>query len=90
MLGAEFEAAASVLDDDVFDDRRRLSQQQIAILDQGCRAQRMQRLELGRREYGGGVARVVLKLVGKPQLFAEPDDAFGLGMSEVVNSEHEV
>jgi len=83
-------SAAAVLDDDVFDDRGRLGQQQITVLDQRSRAQRMQRLQLRRREEGDGVARAMPKLVGKPQFFAEPDDAFGLGMAEVMDSEHGV
>ena len=57
MRRAELEAATSVLVDDVFDDRGGLGQQQITVLDEGCRTQRMQRLELRRREEGDGVAR---------------------------------
>ena len=49
----------------------------------------MQRRKLGRRQPGDGIASVVLKLERQPQLFAKPDDAFGLGLAKVVNFEHE-
>jgi hypothetical protein len=49
---------------------------------------RVDGLELGRRQKGGGIALVRLDLVGQAQLFKQPDDALGAGFVQVVQDYH--
>src|SRR6185312_5632057 len=59
-----------------------------AVGDHRRRADRMQRFVLRRRQPSDGIAVVDLELVGDAQLLAQPDDAFGLGLAEMVYREH--
>src|ERR1700722_1671082 len=88
MRGVEPEAAAAMPDDDVFDNSGRFSEQQVAILDQRCGAERMKSSELGRRKARDCVASVVPQFVGNAQLFAEPDNTLGLRVAEMMDREH--
>src|ERR1700722_12259965 len=88
MRGVEPEAAAAMPDDDVLDDSGRFSEQQVAILDQRCGAERMQRSELGRRKARDCVAPVAPRWVGNAQLSAEPGDTLGLRVAEIMDREH--
>ena len=59
----------------VFDDGTRLGEDERTVGDHGRSAQRVKRLEFGRRKHGDRVADVAFQLVRNAQLFAEPDDA---------------
>ena len=86
--GRQSQTAAAIDRDDVFNDGARFSQNQIAIGNDRRSAQRMQRLQLGRRQNGDRVALVALEFIRHAQLFAKPDDSLGLRFSKMVDGQH--
>jgi hypothetical protein len=84
------EAALAVAGEDVLDDRAGFGEHEVAVGDNRCGADRMQRLEGGGREDGDGIAVVDLEVVGEFELLAQPEDPFGLGFAEMVDGEHQV
>ncbi len=73
---------------DVLDDRAGLGDDLAAVVDHGGFAQRVDALELRRREAGARVALVAAQVVGHAQLFQEPEHALGAGGFEVVDGQH--
>jgi hypothetical protein len=84
----ECQPAAAVFCNDVFDDGAGFRQHHIAIGDDGRRSDSMQRFIVRRRQHGLGIPRVALQLVGNLQLLAEPDDALGLRLAEMMDGKH--
>ncbi len=85
---AEHKSAVAVSCNDVVDDGAGFGQHEIAVRDHGRRPDRVQRLVVGRRQHGDGIAGIALQLVGNAKLLAKPDDAFGLRLAEVMDDEH--
>jgi hypothetical protein len=48
----------------------------------------MKRFVVCWRQHRYGISRIALELIGDRQFLAEPDDAFGLGLAEMMNNEH--
>ena len=90
MLRPARQAALAVFGQDVLHDRARFREHHPVILDHRGRPQRVQRLQLGRRQDGDGVTRVMLQRVGEAELLTQPGNALGLRMAEMVDREHRV
>lgn len=76
--------------DQVFDDRSGFTEYQRPVLDDGGGAHRVQRLIFRRRHPVVLASVVSFQLVFEPELLAEPDDSFRLGMPEVMHGQRMV
>jgi len=89
MTRAALETVVAVFCDDVLDNGAGFGEHDIAVGYDRRRTDRMQRLVVGRRQHGCGVARIAFEFIRNFQLLAEPDDALGLRFAEMVDGEHE-
>ena len=72
----------------VFDDGAGLGNGFASICDHWRLAQRMHRLEFGRRQARFGVALIELDLIGQVEFFQQPENALGARGFEVVYGDH--
>src|SRR5689334_13706204 len=86
MARSQRETPVAVRGNDVFHDRARLGEHELAIGDHRRGADRMKGLVL--RWSKQRRTRIALEFVRDSELFAEPDDPLGLRLSKVMNGQH--
>ena len=77
-----------VLLDEVFDDRARFGDGVLSVGDDRRLAERMDLLQLGRREAGRRIALVVADLVRNLELLEKPEHALRAGVVQVMDNDH--
>ena len=81
-------SAAAIFTVEVAADCAALAQHQVTVLDHRRNPHRVERLVLVGCHSVVGTTIVELELVVEPQLFAQPDDAFGSRAAQMVDDEH--
>ena len=83
------ETARAVALDQVLDDRARLREHEVAVLDDRRAAERMDLLELRRRKHGLRIALVAHDGVRGAELFQHPQHTLRAGVVEMVDFDHD-